>query len=293
MRVGYGNSEKITIPKIEEKKRKGEKITMLTAYDYPMARIIDQVGADIILVGDSLANVMLGYPNTLPVTMEEMLHHTRAVARGCRRALLVADMPYLSYHIDIKETIRNAGRFIKEGGAEAVKVEGGKKRAEVISRILDIEIPVMGHIGLTPQSIHQMGGYRVQGSTLNKSLTLVEEARLLEKTGVFSIVLEGIPEEVARIITQEVSIPTIGIGAGKFCDGQVLVVHDMLGFFEEFHPKFVRRYANLQQEIGKAVKQFFTDVREGKFPSESESYHLPPEIAAALKEKKAKDNGDN
>jgi len=293
MRGRFSNSEKITIPKIEEKKRKGEKITMLTAYDYSMARIIDQVGVDIILVGDSLANVILGYPNTLPVTMEEMLHHTRAVARGCQRALLVADMPYLSYHIDIKETIRNAGRFIKEGGAEAVKVEGGKKRAEVISRILDLEIPVMGHIGLTPQSIHQMGGYRVQGSTLDKSLTLVEEARLLEKTGVFSIVLEGIPEELARIITREVSIPTIGIGAGRFCDGQVLVVHDMLGFFEEFQPKFVRRYANLHQEIGNAVRQFFSDVREGKFPSEKESYHLPPEIATALEDKVTKDNGDN
>jgi len=293
MRGRFSNSEKITIPKIEEKKSKGEKITMLTAYDYPMARIIDQIGVDIILVGDSLANVILGYSNTLPVTMEEMLHHTRAVARGCQRALLVADMPYLSYHIDIKETIRNAGRFIKEGGAEAVKVEGGKKRAEVISRILDIEIPVMGHIGLTPQSIHQMGGYRVQGNTLDQSLTLVEEARLLEATGVFSIVLEGIPEEVAQIITQGVSIPTIGIGAGRFCDGQVLVVHDMLGFFEEFQPKFVRRYANLHQEIGKAVRQFFSDVREGKFPSESESYHLPPEIAAALKEKLTKGNGDN
>lgn len=293
MRRGFSNSEKITIPKIQEKKRRGEKITMLTAYDYPMARIIDQIGVDIILVGDSLANVILGYSNTLPVTMEEMLHHTKAVARGCQRALLVADMPYLSYHIDIKETIRNAGRFIKEGGAEAVKVEGGKKRAEVISRILDLEIPVMGHIGLTPQSIHQMGGYRVQGNTLDQSLTLVEEARLLEATGVFSIVLEGIPEEVAQIITQGVSIPTIGIGAGRFCDGQVLVVHDMLGFFEEFQPKFVRRYANLHQEIGKAVRQFFSDIREGKFPSESESYHLPPEIAAALKEKLAKGNGDN
>ncbi len=293
MRGRFSSSEKITIPKIAEKKKKGEKITMLTAYDYPMARIIDQAEVDIILVGDSLANVILGYPNTLPVTMEEMLHHTRAVARGCQRALLVADMPYLSYHIDIKETIRNAGSFIKEGGAEAVKVEGGKKRAEVISRILDLEIPVMGHLGLTPQSIHQMGGYRLQGSTLDKSLTLVEEARLLEKTGVFSIVLEKIPEELAQIITQEVSIPTIGIGAGRFCDGQVLVVHDMLGFFEEFQPKFVRRYANLQQEIGNAVRQFFSDIREGKFPSEKESYHLSPEIASALKDKITKDNGDN
>jgi len=293
MRRGFSNSEKITIPKIAEKKRQGEKITMLTAYDYPMARIIDQVGADIILVGDSLANVILGYSNTLPVTMEEMLHHTRAVARGCQRALLVADMPYLSYHIDIKETIRNAGRFIKEGGAEAVKVEGGKKRKEVISRILDLEIPVMGHIGLTPQSIHQMGGYRVQGNTMDQSLTLVEEARVLEETGVFSIVLEGIPEEVAQLITQEVSIPTIGIGAGRYCDGQVLVVHDLLGFFEEFQPKFVRRYANLHQEIGKAVRQFFSDIREGKFPSEKESYHLSPEIATALKERLAKGYGDN
>ena len=293
MRRRLSSPDKITIPKIKEKKSQGEKITMLTAYDYPMARIIDQVGVDILLVGDSLGNVILGYPNTLPVTMEEMLHHTRAVARGCKRALLVADMPYLSYHIDTKETIRNAGRFIKEGGAEAVKVEGGKKRREVISRILDLEIPVMGHIGLTPQSIHQMGGYRVQGSTLDQSLTLVEEARLLEETGVFSIVLEGIPEEVAQMITQQVSIPTIGIGAGSFCDGQVLVVHDILGFFEEFQPKFVRRYANLHQEIEKAVRQFFSDVREGKFPSEKESYHLPPDIAIALKERLAKGDGDN
>jgi len=259
MKGGASNTEKITIPKIKEKKRRGEKITMLTAYDYPMARIIDQVGADIILVGDSLANVVLGYSNTLPVTMEEMLHHTRAVARGCQRALLVADMPYLSYHIDTKETIRNAGRFIK----------------------------------VTPQSIHQMGGYRVQGNTLDQSLVLVEEARLLEETGVFSIVLEGIPEEVAQIITQQVSVPTIGIGAGRFCDGQVLVVHDILGFFEEFQPKFVRRYANLHQEIKEAVKQFLSDVREGGFPSEGESYHLSPEVATALKEKLAKGYGDN
>ena len=293
MRGGASNTEKITIPKIKEKKRRGEKITMLTAYDYPMARIIDQVGVDIILVGDSLANVVLGYSNTLPVTMEEMLHHTRAVARGCQQALLVADMPYLSYHIDTKETIRNAGRFVKESGAEAVKVEGGKKRREVISRILDLEIPVMGHIGLTPQSIHQMGGYRVQGNTLEQSTALMEEARLLEETGVFSIVLEGIPEEVAQIITQQVSVPTIGIGAGRFCDGQVLVVHDMLGFFEEFKPKFVRRYANLHQEIKGAVKQFLSDVREGGFPSEGESYHLSPEVATALKEKLAKGYGDN
>jgi len=273
---------KITATSLSEKKLKHEPITALTAYDYASARLLDEAGIDVTLVGDSLAQVMLGYDNTLPVTMEEMLHHVRAVRRGVKRALLVADMPYASYHIDSDEALRNAARFVKEAGAEAVKVEGGEKRSDLIRRLIDAEIPVMGHIGLTPQSVHTMGGYKVQGKTLHAIEQLMRDAVALDDAGVFSIVLEGIPREVAAMITAEVETPTIGIGAGPECDGQILVLHDILGLSFAPPAKFVRRYVNVGEMISKAVSDYRDDVISGGYPSDSESYHLPRETQAAL-----------
>lgn len=273
---------KITTSSIQEKKLNHEQITCLTAYDYAGARLVDEAGIDLILVGDSLAQVMLGYDNTLPVTMEEMLHHTRAVHRGVKRALIVADMPFSSYHIDCKEALRNAARFIKDAGAEAVKIEGGEKRAHMISKIVDAEIPVMGHIGLTPQSVHAMGGYKVQGKSLNAIEQLMRDAKALERAGVFSVVLEGIPREVAAMITEELKIPTIGIGAGPECDGQILVFHDLLGLSFGTPAKFVRRYADLNSVITQALTAYKNDVESGAYPSDSESYHLPKDTAVGL-----------
>jgi 3-methyl-2-oxobutanoate hydroxymethyltransferase len=273
---------KVTAASLQEKKLRHERISCLTAYDYTSGRLVDEAGVDLILVGDSLAQVMLGYENTLPVTMEEMLHHTRAVKRGVKRALLVADMPYSSFHITCKEALVNASRFIKEAGAEAVKVEGGEKRAEMISKLVDAEIPVMGHIGLTPQSFHRMGGYRVQGKKLADIEQLMRDAKMLQQAGVFSVVLEGIPREVAAMITAELSIPTIGIGAGPDCDGQILVFHDMLGLTQAAPAKFVRRYADLGSMISQAVEAYRDDVAMGGYPSDKESYHLPRETAEAL-----------
>src|SRR4051812_4981612 len=235
---------KVTTTTIQEKKQRREAITCLTAYDYPSARLVDEAGIDMVLVGDSLAMVVLGYENTLPVTVDEMLHHTRAVRRAVKRALVIADMPYASYHVSAKESLRNATRFLKEAGAEAVKIEGGAKRAELIERLIDAEIPVMGHIGLTPQSVHRMGGFRVQGKTLAAVEQLVRDAVALDRAGVFSIVLEGIPREVARMIPAEVACPTIGIGAGPDCDGQVLVLHDILNLTFDEPAKFVRKYGD-------------------------------------------------
>jgi 3-methyl-2-oxobutanoate hydroxymethyltransferase len=275
---------KVTIDTILEKKQRREPITCLTAYDYASARLVDEAGVDMILVGDSLAQVMLGYENTLPVTMEEMLHHTRAVRRGVGRALLIADMPYASFHISKKEALRNAARFVKEAGAEAVKVEGGEKRVELVKRLLDAEIPVMGHIGLTPQSIHAMGGYKVQGKTLAAVEQLMRDAVALDRAGVFSIVLEGIPREVAAMITAEVAAPTIGIGAGPDCDGQVLVLHDILNLTFTPPAKFVRRYADVGGAIAQAARDFKQDVEAGRYPSEEESYHLLRETQAALEQ---------
>jgi 3-methyl-2-oxobutanoate hydroxymethyltransferase len=275
---------KITTASIQDKKFHHQPISALTAYDYASARLVDDAGIDIILVGDSLAQVMLGYPNTLPVTMDEMLHHTRAVSRAVKRALLVADMPYSSYHITCKEAIINASRFIKEAGAEAVKIEGGEKRSEMISKLVDAEIPVMGHIGLTPQSFHKMGGYKVQGKTLQAVEQLMRDARCLETAGVFSMVLEGIPREVAAMITAEVGVPTIGIGAGPDCDGQILVYHDILGLTFAPPAKFVRRYADAGALITSALERYKNDVASGSYPSDEESYHLPKETAAALKD---------
>jgi 3-methyl-2-oxobutanoate hydroxymethyltransferase len=273
---------KITTASLHDKKLRHEPITCLTAYDYPSARLVDEAGIDVILVGDSLAQVMLGYDSTLPVTVDEMLHHTRAVRRAVKHALLIADMPYGSYHVDEKETLRNAARLVKEGGAEAVKIEGGEKRADLIRRVIDAEIPVAGHIGLTPQSVNVMGGYKVQGKTLAAIEQLMRDAVALDKAGVACLYLEGIPREVAAMITAEVETPTIGIGAGPECDGQVLVFHDLLGLTFGTPAKFVRRYADLGAAITGAVQAYRDDVAAGRYPSDGESYHLPHETQATL-----------
>lgn len=266
--------KKVTVPSIRAMKSKS-RIGMLTAYDYPSAKIVDAAGTDIILVGDSLGMVVLGYPDTLSVTVEDMLHHTRAVARGAKTALIVGDMPYLSYHVSIEESVRNAGRFIQVG-AQAVKVEGAKpSRIKTIEAILDAEIPVMGHIGLTPQSVNALGGFKLQGKNADDAKRLIDEAVALERAGCFSLVLECVPSELAAMITEQVTIPTIGIGAGPVCDGQVLVYHDVLGMYDGHTPKFVRKYANAGADLQKALEAYLSDVREGRFPDdEKESFHM-------------------
>lgn len=263
--------DKITVPVIRGRKG-NEKITMLTAYDFPIASVLDEAGIDIILVGDSLGNVMLGYPNTLPVTVEEVIHHTKAVVRGAKRSLVVTDMPFMSYHESIEQARRNAGRMIKESGAEAVKLEGGRRMRETIRAIVDIDIPVMAHIGLTPQSVNAFGGHKVQGKGAAEEL-LIEDARAVEEAGAFSVVLESVPRVVAKTITEMLSIPTIGIGAGPDCDGQVLVVHDLIGLAGQFRPKFVKTYVNVKELIEKGVKEYMEEVRRGSFPDDSHSYH--------------------
>ncbi len=268
---------KITTHTFRLKKQRGEVLTMLTAYDYPTARAIDLAGIDSILVGDSLGMVVLGYENTLPVTMEDMLHHCRAVSRGASRALLIGDMPFMSYQVDKKEAVRNAGRFLQEGGMDAVKLEGGKERLEAVRAILDAGVPVLAHLGLTPQSIHQLGGFRAQGKSADAAEILLEDALMLDEAGCFGLVLESVPERVATYITQKLRIPTIGIGAGNGCDGQVLVTHDLLGLFDKFTPKFVKQYAVLHEEIQKAVLEFQEDVIEGKFPSEEHTFSISDE----------------
>ena len=273
----------VAVPDLMKMKQRGEKIAMLTAYDFPTARRVDAAGADVLLVGDSLGMVVLGYESTLPVTMEEMIHHTRAVVRGTRRGLVVADMPYLSYHIGVRESVRNAGRFIQEAGAKAVKVEGGRKRARVIRAIRDAEIPVMGHVGLTPQSIHEFGGFKVQGRDASAARAILDDALALEEAGVFSVVLEGIPSELAEIITQKLTVPTLGIGAGPACDGQVLVIHDLLGLTEGHLPSFVRKYAEVGETIQEACRRFVEDVRGGSFPGAAESVGMKPEMLQDLR----------
>lgn len=263
---------KVTVPQILDRKLRGERIVCLTAYDYPSARLVDDAGVDIILVGDSLAQVVLGYDSTVPVTLDEMLHHLRAVRRAVRRALLVVDLPYGTYHGPEEDALRAAIRALKEG-AEAVKLEGGRKRAALIRRMIDAEIPVMGHIGLTPQSVHSLGGYRVQGKTLEAAHDLIADAQAVEDAGAFAIVLECIPREVAATITARLRIPSIGIGAGPDCDGQILVLHDLLGLSFQSPPKFVRRYAELAQTVGSAVRQYRDDVLAAGYPNDSESYH--------------------
>ncbi|MGH9617152.1 MAG: 3-methyl-2-oxobutanoate hydroxymethyltransferase [Acidobacteriaceae bacterium] len=273
---------KVTLPTLQEKKCNGAPISALTAYDYAMARLVDEASIDLVLVGDSLGMVMLGYESTLPVTMEEMLLCTRAVRRGVRRALLAADMPYASYHEDPHQGVRNALRFVKEAGAEAVKVEGGRNRVELVSRLTDAEISVIGHLGLTPQSVHRMGGYRVQGKTVHDAEHLVEDALALETAGAVLLVLEGVPREVAAHITAELSIPTIGIGAGPDCDGQILVLHDLLNLSFAPAAKFVRRYADAATLIRNAVEAYRKDVETGSFPSDAESYHLSAEACGSF-----------
>ena len=279
--IPNGNSAKVTVPELLQRKSTAadstnkKKITCLTAYDYPTARLMDEAGVDVVLVGDSVAMVVLGYESTLPLTMEESLHHTKAVRRGVQRALVVADMPFGTYQGDVNEALKNAVRFVKESGAEAVKVEGGERRLEVIARLTEAEIPVMGHVGLTPQSVHAMGGYRVQGKTERAAEQLQRDARAVEAAGAFAIVLEGIPRELAAEITKSVRIPTIGIGAGPDCDGQILVLHDLLGLTFQEPPKFARRYANVGEVISQAVREYCEDVQGGAFPSDAESYHAP------------------
>jgi 3-methyl-2-oxobutanoate hydroxymethyltransferase len=273
---------KITTASLREQKLRHEPITCLTAYDYSAARLVDEAGIDVVLVGDSLAQTMLGYENTLSVTMDEMLHHVKAVRRGVKNALLVADMPYGSYQIDPKTAVSNAARFVKEGGAEVVKIEGGEKRAELIRQIIDAEIPVAGHIGLTPQSVNVMGGYKVQGKSLSGIEQLMRDAVALDRAGVACLYLEGIPREVAAMITGEISAPTIGIGAGPECDGQVLVFHDILNLTFGAPAKFVRRYGDAAALITNAVQAFRADVRSHRYPADEESYHLPKETKAGL-----------
>jgi 3-methyl-2-oxobutanoate hydroxymethyltransferase len=259
---------RITINQIKAMKQRAEKIVMLTAYDYSTARLVDEAGIPLILVGDSLGMVVLGYQSTIPVTMEEMLHHTKAVVRGTKQAMVIGDMPFMTYHVSVEDALRNAARFIQEAGAQAVKLEGGVTVAEKVKRIVDCGIPVMGHIGLTPQSIHQFGGFKMQGKTPEAAANLLADAKALEEAGVFAIVLETIPANLARLITDKISIPTIGIGAGPECDGQVQVINDILGSFADFVPKHAKQYVKLTDIISKAVSQYRDEVKAGTFPAE-------------------------
>jgi 3-methyl-2-oxobutanoate hydroxymethyltransferase len=264
----------VTIPYLQGKKESGEKIVALTAYDFPSALILDEAGVDIVLVGDSLGMVVLGYENTIPVTMDEMIHHTKAVSRAVRRALVIGDMPYFSFHQTEELTIANASRFLKEAGARAVKVEGAsEKRLKLIAAMVEAEIPVMGHVGLTPQSIHHLGQFRMRGGDEKEARKVIDDARTLEQAGVFAVVLECVPEELAGTVTKALKIPTIGIGAGPLCDGQVLVFHDMVGFSTGYNPKFVKKYADVQSVISRAIRQYADEVRKGVFPDESHTYH--------------------
>ncbi|TMD55312.1 MAG: 3-methyl-2-oxobutanoate hydroxymethyltransferase [Chloroflexi bacterium] len=275
--------EKMTVPAIRARKG-GPKLKMVTAYDAPSARIADRAGADMILVGDTLAQVVLGYEDTLPATVDVMIHHTAAVARTKPRALIVGDMPWLSYHISVEESVRNAGRLIREGHAECVKLEGGRKRLPAVEAIIAAEIPVMGHLGLTPQSIHAMGGYRVQGKQVEAARALLEDARALAEAGIFALVLEGVPDVLAQMVTESIPIPTIGIGAGRYCDGQVLVFHDVLGMHNDRMAKFVRQYAHLADTATEALQHFFEDVQSGAFPAEAETYHMDEETTHKLRD---------
>lgn len=276
--------ERVTVPGLRARKKAGERIVVLTAYDHPTAAILDRAGVDVLLVGDSLGMVVLGYENTLAVTMEEMLHHVKPVARAARRALVVADMPYLSFHVSAAETIRNGGRFLKEGGARAVKVEGASPgRLDMIRALVEAEIPVMGHVGLTPQSVNRFGDFRIRGGEAEEAEAIIRGAEAVEAAGAFAVVLECIPREVAAEATARLKIPTIGIGAGPHCDGQVLVIHDLAHVSGGYLPKFVRRYADLEGVLAEAVGRYAADVRSGSFPADEQSYHLKPGVAARLK----------
>ena len=273
---------RVTINQIKEMKQKGEKITMLTAYDYTTAKIVDEVGIPLILVGDSLGMVVLGYESTIPVTMDEMIHHTKAVVRGTKQAMVIGDMPFMTYHVSIEDALRNAARFIQEGGAQAVKLEGGVTVADKVKRIVECGMPVMGHIGLTPQSIHQLGGFKVQGKTSEAAARLVEDAQALEEAGAFSVVLETVPAPLATLITQKISIHTIGIGAGIGCDGQVQVINDILGSFTDFVPRHAKQYTRLTDIIRTAVTEYDNEVKAGSFPTSKQSFSMDESILAEL-----------
>ena len=273
---------RVTISEIRQMKQRKEKIAMLTAYDYVTAKIVDEAGIPLILVGDSLGMVMLGYESTIPVTMEEMLHHTRAVVRGAKSALIIGDMPFMTYHISVSDALSNAARFIQEGGAQAVKLEGGESVAEKVRRLVECGIPVMGHIGLTPQSVHQLGGFKVQGKTAEAAEGLLKDACVLEEAGAFAIVLECIPAPLSKLITQKVGIPTIGIGAGPDCDGQVQVISDILGLYRDFVPKHAKQYVKLAEEIKTAVANYMAEVRSISFPTAKESYAMDESLLRKL-----------
>jgi len=284
--MGIIMEKKVTTTTLREMKTRGERITALSAYDYPTARMIDEVGMDVILVGDSLGNVILGYKDTLAVTMDEMIHHTKAVARAAKRALVVGDMPFMSYQASVADAIRNAGRFLKEGHAEAVKIEGGRGMVKKVEAIVQSGVPVMGHLGFTPQWIHQFGGYKVTGKTEAAARMILEDVKKLEGAGVFSIVLECVPWQLAKLITKKSEVPTIGIGSGPYCDGQVLVLHDLLGLAGPHVPKFVKRYAQLEGAINRAISDFKEEVKAGKFPSLEHSYEMPSDELKKLKSRK-------
>jgi len=284
--------KKVTILDLHDKKKQGQRITMLTAYDYPTALLVDRAGMDIILVGDSLAMVVLGHENTVSVTMEEMLHHCRAVSRGAKYPLLVGDMPFMSYQITSTQAIENAGRFLKEGHMDVVKLEGGRDVSPIVRAIVTAGIPVMGHIGLTPQTISKLGGFKVQGKTIEAARRLIDDALALEDAGCFSIILEAIPDRVAQLITEHVQVPTIGIGAGIHCDGQVLVLHDMIGLFDRFTPKFVKRYANVFPELITALQQYRGDVEQRRFPAPEHGFTIKDDICQALLAELEQEAGD-
>jgi 3-methyl-2-oxobutanoate hydroxymethyltransferase len=274
---------RISINQIKDMKQKGEKITMLTAYDYTTAKIIDEAGIPLILVGDSLGNVVLGYESTIPVTMEDMLHHTKAVVRGCKKAMVISDLPFMTYHISAEDALRNSARLIQAGGAQAVKLEGGVNVADKVRKIVDCGIPVMGHIGLTPQSINQLGGFKVQGKSLEAARRLLNDARALDEAGAFAVVLETVPAPLATFISQSIKIPTIGIGAGAGCDGQVQVVSDILGLFTDFVPKHTRQYTRLADIMSTAITEYYNEVKTGSFPTDKQSFSMDESIITELK----------
>ena len=273
---------RLTIKDLQDMKARGEKIPMMTAYDYTSGKLLEQAGISLMLVGDSLGMVVLGYDSTVPVTMDDMLHHIKTVVRGTEKAHIVGDLPFMSYHAEVSEAIRNAGRILKEGRAQSVKLEGGQEMAETVNRIVKSGIPVMGHVGLTPQSVNQLGGYRVQGKTISDAIRLMEDTRALEEAGAYAVVLECVPAALAQMITDRLSIPTIGIGAGAGCDGQVQVLHDILGLFTDFLPKHARRYANLAETIQDAASQYISDVHLGEFPTDKESYKMSQSVLDEL-----------
>ena len=273
---------RLTIKDLQDMKARGEKIPMMTAYDYTSGKLLEQAGIPLMLVGDSLGMVVLGYDSTVPVTMDDMLHHIKTVVRGTEKAHIVGDLPFMSYHAEVSEAIRNAGRILKEGGAQSVKLEGGQEMAETVNRIVKSGIPVMGHVGLTPQSVNQLGGYRVQGKTISDAIRLMEDTRALEEAGAYAVVLECVPAALAQMITDRLSIPTIGIGAGAGCDGQVQVLHDFLGLFTDFLPKHARRYANLAETIQAAASLYISDVHLGEFPTDKESYKMSQSVLDEL-----------